>query len=145
MTEHIPEHDTSLIDRRPMTKHLRNKHYSMKRDRWPLSRTTQTPDDADERNEYKRRNRASPPPRGKEKKIMYRSKKSTFSVPFIIRVDFRPIELTRPGAENLPSIRSRSVETAILFFNIDSGPFRNGRRYLAGLNDYRQRSAARPP
>ncbi|GBP22742.1 hypothetical protein EVAR_13532_1 [Eumeta japonica] len=36
------------------------------------------------------------------------------------------------------------VGTAMLFYDIDSGPCRNGRRYLATVNEYRQRSAALP-
>ncbi|GBP36131.1 hypothetical protein EVAR_4275_1 [Eumeta japonica] len=35
-----------------------------------------------------------------------------------------------PGSENLSSIGSRTVETITLFFDIDSGLYRNGRRYL---------------
>ncbi|GBP77838.1 hypothetical protein EVAR_34381_1 [Eumeta japonica] len=41
-------------------------------------------------------------------------------------------------------IKNRMVGTAIQFCDIDSGPYRNGRRYPALLNDYRQRSAAQP-
>ncbi|GBP84016.1 hypothetical protein EVAR_15753_1 [Eumeta japonica] len=57
------------------------------------------------------------------------------------------MESKRPGSQNLSSNGRRTVETVMLFFDTDSGPRRNGRRYLAPLNDYRQRSAAatRPP
>ncbi|GBP73966.1 hypothetical protein EVAR_87830_1 [Eumeta japonica] len=60
----------------------------------------------------------------------------------IRRVDFRSIESKWPGYPNLSSIPSHTVGTAILFFDIHTGPYRNGRRYLAALNDYHQRSVA---
>ncbi|GBP37414.1 hypothetical protein EVAR_16319_1 [Eumeta japonica] len=44
--------------------------------------------------------------------------------------EFRPIEWKRPGSQNLSPIRSCTN--------------RNGRRYLAPVNDYRQRLAALP-
>ncbi|GBP50383.1 hypothetical protein EVAR_32628_1 [Eumeta japonica] len=56
---------------------------------------------------------------------------------------FRPIESGRPGSENLSSFGSRTIERATLYFDIDSGPA-NGRRYLATLSDYSQRSTALP-
>ncbi|GBP58682.1 hypothetical protein EVAR_97085_1 [Eumeta japonica] len=40
--------------------------------------------------------------------------------------------------------RSEAVETIKLFFDIHTGPYRNACRYLAALNDYRQRSAVLP-
>ncbi|GBP25020.1 hypothetical protein EVAR_94315_1 [Eumeta japonica] len=46
-------------------------------------------------------------------------------------VNFRPIELRRPGSENLSSIGRHIVETVMLFFDIDYGPCRNGHRYSA--------------
>ncbi|GBP20537.1 hypothetical protein EVAR_78916_1 [Eumeta japonica] len=49
-----------------------------------------------------------------------------------------------PVSQNLSSIGSRTVEIALMFSDIDFGPYRNGRRYLAPVNDYRQRSAALP-
>ncbi|GBP46901.1 hypothetical protein EVAR_37805_1 [Eumeta japonica] len=52
--------------------------------------------------------------------------------------------LRRPGSQNLSSIRSRTFEIAMLIFNDESRPYRNGCRYLAPLNDYRQRLTALP-
>ncbi|GBP31264.1 hypothetical protein EVAR_21545_1 [Eumeta japonica] len=57
-------------------------------------------------------------------------------------VEFIPIKSKRPGSKNLSLIRSHIVGTAILFSDIDPGPYHNGRRYLAPVNDYHQRSAA---
>ncbi|GBP12282.1 hypothetical protein EVAR_75735_1 [Eumeta japonica] len=62
----------------------------------------------------------------------------------IRRFDFRPIDMRRPGSPKLSSIRNRIVETVMLFFDIVSGSYRNGRRHLSPLNDYRQQSAALP-
>ncbi|GBP06212.1 hypothetical protein EVAR_3569_1 [Eumeta japonica] len=56
-------------------------------------------------------------------------------------VEFRPIKSKRLESQNLSSIGSRTVWTAILFSDIDPGPYHNGRRYLAPVNDYPQRSA----
>ncbi|GBP85144.1 EF-hand domain-containing family member C2 [Eumeta japonica] len=53
----------------------------------------------------------------------------------------RPIELRRLRSENLSSIRSRTAETAMIFCDTDSGPYYNGRRCLAALNDCCQWSA----
>ncbi|GBP62936.1 hypothetical protein EVAR_95891_1 [Eumeta japonica] len=69
---------------------------------------------------------------------------SSFKDRSIRRVGFRPIELKRPGSQNLSSIENRILETTIVFFDIDSGPYRNGRYYLAVLNDYHQRWTALP-
>ncbi|GBP81537.1 hypothetical protein EVAR_57182_1 [Eumeta japonica] len=41
-------------------------------------------------------------------------------------------------------IGSLTVWIVMLFSDIDPGPYRNGRRYLAPANDYHQRSAAPP-
>ncbi|GBP49628.1 hypothetical protein EVAR_37410_1 [Eumeta japonica] len=54
------------------------------------------------------------------------------------------MEFRQPGSENLSLIGSRTIETAMLFFDIDSGSCCNGRRYLSALNDCRQRTAALP-
>ncbi|GBP85850.1 hypothetical protein EVAR_68123_1 [Eumeta japonica] len=59
----------------------------------------------------------------------------------IIRAEFKPIKSKRSGSQNLSSIESRTVGIAMLFSDIGSGPYRNGRRYLAPLSDYSQRSA----
>ncbi|GBP87455.1 hypothetical protein EVAR_64452_1 [Eumeta japonica] len=40
------------------------------------------------------------------------------------------VNLKRLGSENLSSIESRTIETAMLLFDIDCGPCRSGRRYL---------------
>ncbi|GBP87312.1 hypothetical protein EVAR_59016_1 [Eumeta japonica] len=53
--------------------------------------------------------------------------------------------LRRPESENLFSIGSLTVETVMLFFDIESRPCRNGRRYVAALNDYDQPLAAPLP
>ncbi|GBP44747.1 hypothetical protein EVAR_81515_1 [Eumeta japonica] len=53
-----------------------------------------------------------------------------------------PIKSKRPGSLYLSSIGSRTVGIAMLFSDIDSGPYHNRRRYLAPMNDYRQRLAA---
>ncbi|GBP53156.1 hypothetical protein EVAR_28498_1 [Eumeta japonica] len=50
----------------------------------------------------------------------------------------------RPGFENLSLIGSRTVETTMLFLDIESGPGQNGCRDLAALNIYRQRLATLP-
>ncbi|GBP56925.1 hypothetical protein EVAR_33982_1 [Eumeta japonica] len=60
----------------------------------------------------------------------------------IRRTEFRQIKSKRLGSQNLFSIRSMTVETAMLFSCVDSEPYRNGRRYLAPVNDYCQWSAA---
>ncbi|GBP18852.1 hypothetical protein EVAR_93282_1 [Eumeta japonica] len=70
---------------------------------------------------------------------------SSFRERPIRRVEFRPIKSKRPGSQNLSSIGSRTVGTAMLFSVIDSRPYRNGHRYLAPVNDYRQRSETLPP
>ncbi|GBP72340.1 Kelch-like protein 4 [Eumeta japonica] len=49
------------------------------------------------------------------------------------RFDFRLMKLGRLGSQKLASIGIRTVETAMLFSDIDSGPCRNGRRYLEAL------------
>ncbi|GBP43231.1 hypothetical protein EVAR_39288_1 [Eumeta japonica] len=66
---------------------------------------------------------------------------SSFKDRPIRRVHFRAIKSKRSGSQNLSSIGSRSFRTAMLFFDIDSGPYCNGRRYLVPLNVYCQRSA----
>ncbi|GBP65496.1 hypothetical protein EVAR_38835_1 [Eumeta japonica] len=47
-----------------------------------------------------------------------------------------PIELRGPGSENLSSIGIRTVETAMLFFDIVSWPYHNGRLYLATFRSF---------
>ncbi|GBP45655.1 hypothetical protein EVAR_35922_1 [Eumeta japonica] len=59
--------------------------------------------------------------------------------PYLIAVEL--IESKQPGSQNPSSIGNRTVGTAMLIFEIDSGLYHNGRRYLSPLNDYRQRSA----
>ncbi|GBP22181.1 hypothetical protein EVAR_10691_1 [Eumeta japonica] len=56
---------------------------------------------------------------------------SSFRERLITRVEFRPIESKRSGSQNMSSIGSRTVKTTMLFSNIDSGSYRNGRRSLA--------------
>ncbi|GBP56378.1 hypothetical protein EVAR_32247_1 [Eumeta japonica] len=71
----------------------------------------------------------------------------------MVLVSWRPIPAAaaagsqlskRPGFQILSSIGSRTVGTAMLFSDIDPGPYRNGRCYLAPVNDYHHRSAALP-
>ncbi|GBP38699.1 hypothetical protein EVAR_22348_1 [Eumeta japonica] len=54
-------------------------------------------------------------------------------------VESRAIKSKQRGSQVLSSIGSRTVGTAILFSDIDPGPYRNGRRYLASVNDYHHR------
>ncbi|GBP38912.1 hypothetical protein EVAR_95661_1 [Eumeta japonica] len=56
---------------------------------------------------------------------------SSFKERPIRRVEFRQIESKRPGSQNLSSIGNRIVGIAVLIFDINSGPYRNRRRYLA--------------
>ncbi|GBP80539.1 hypothetical protein EVAR_39409_1 [Eumeta japonica] len=44
----------------------------------------------------------------------------------------------RPGSQYLFSIGIRTLGRTMLLPDIDPGPFRNGRRYLAPMNDYYQ-------
>ncbi|GBP36925.1 hypothetical protein EVAR_23227_1 [Eumeta japonica] len=62
----------------------------------------------------------------------------------IRRVEFRPNESKRPRYQKLSSIGNCTVGTAMLFSDIYSGLYCNGRRNLVPVNDYRQRSAALP-
>ncbi|GBP49908.1 hypothetical protein EVAR_29521_1 [Eumeta japonica] len=73
-----------------------------------------------------------------------KNKNLSFKKRPVRRVEFRPIESKRPGSQNLSLIGSCTVGTAMLIFDMDSGPYCNGRRYLAPLNDYCQRLVALP-
>ncbi|GBP26654.1 hypothetical protein EVAR_23424_1 [Eumeta japonica] len=51
------------------------------------------------------------------------------------------IESKRLGSQNLSSVGSRTLETAMLILEVNSGSYGKGRRYPMPLNDYHQRSA----
>ncbi|GBP76361.1 hypothetical protein EVAR_53005_1 [Eumeta japonica] len=55
---------------------------------------------------------------------------SSFKERPIRRVDFRPIESKRPRFQNVSSIGSRTVKTAMLIFDVDSGPYCNNRSVI---------------